>query len=142
MDLHVSYEQTKPYPISVELRKTTNPEDRDTWRVSKMRRGKTTDPEFGKKVNDITTLIYNGNVTITYIPEEADQYMLGSRSALAWIIDRYQVKKDKASSIINDPNDGADEVGDPRYIIVDLIGKVARVAVETVRIAERLRQDS
>ena len=31
--------------------------------------------------------------------------MLGSRSALAWIIDRYQVKKDKASGIVNDPND-------------------------------------
>lgn len=63
--------------------------------------------------------------------------MLGSRSALAWIIDRYQVKKDKASGIVNDPNDWADQVGNPRYI-VDLIGKVTRVAVETTRIVKSL----
>ena len=31
--------------------------------------------------------------------------MLGSRSAIEWIIDRYQVKTDKASGIVNDPND-------------------------------------
>ena len=65
--------------------------------------------------------------------------MLGSRSALAWIIDRYQVKKDKASGIVNDPNDWCDEVDNPRYI-VELIGKVTRVAVDTVRIVEGLRQ--
>lgn len=33
--------------------------------------------------------------------------------ALAWIIDRYQVKTDKASGIINDPNDWCDEQDDP-----------------------------
>lgn len=66
--------------------------------------------------------------------------MLGSRSALAWLIDRYQIKKDKASGIINDPNDWADEVGNPRYI-VDLIAKVTRIAVETVRIIESLNDE-
>ena len=97
------------------------------------------DPETDKNVNDVTKLIYNKRVTIAGIPAEADEYMLGSRSALAWLIDRYQVKKDKASGIVNDPNDWADEVGNPRYI-VDLIGKVTRVAVETVRIVEGLRE--
>lgn len=65
--------------------------------------------------------------------------MLGARSALAWIIDRYQVKKDKASGIIHDPNDWADEVGNPRYI-VDLIARTTRVAGETVRIVDSLRR--
>ena len=53
--------------------------------------------------------------------------------------DRYQVKRDKASGIVNDPNDWCDEVGNPRYI-VDLIGKVTRVAVDTVHIVGGLRQ--
>lgn len=66
--------------------------------------------------------------------------MLGSRSALAWIIDRYQVKKDKASGIVNDPNDWSDEVGNPRYI-VELIARVTRVAVETVRLVESIREE-
>jgi predicted helicase len=62
---------------------------------------------------------------------------LGSRTALEWVIDRYQVKTDKPSGIVNDPNDYAREVGNPRYIL-DLIAKVTRVSVETVQIVNAL----
>lgn len=137
MDLHINYEDVKPWPLATQIKPTADPDDRETWRVSKLKWAKVRDPETKKLVDDRTTMIYNPKVTITGIPLEADEYMLGSRSALAWIIDRYQVKKDKASGIINDPNDWADEVGNPRYI-VDLIGKVTRVAVETVRIVNSI----
>lgn len=137
MDLHVGYEDVEPYPLDIAVKGDES--DPDTWRVLKMKWARKKAPETGKNVNDVTKLIYNKRVTITGIPAEADEYMLGSRSALAWLIDRYQVKKDKASGIVNDPNDWADEVGNPRYI-VDLIGKVTRVAVETVRIVEGLRE--
>ena len=30
--------------------------------------------------------------------------MLGSRSAIEWILERYQIKTDKPSGIVNDPN--------------------------------------
>lgn len=135
MDLHVNYETVEPWPLDIQV--TGDEADRETWRVLKMKWAKRKDPETGKNVNDVTKLIYNKRVTIAGIPEEADEYMLGSRSAVAWLIDRYQVKKDKASGIVNDPNDWADEVGNPRYI-VDLIGKVVRVAMETVRIVDGL----
>lgn len=46
-------------------------------------------------------------------------------------------ERGEASGIVNDPNDWSDEVGNPRYI-VDLIGKVTRVAVETNRIVRGL----
>ena len=84
-------------------------------------------------------MIYNPKITIADIPAEAERYQLGSRSALAWIIDRYQIKKDKASGIVNDPNDLAAEAGNPRYI-VDLVAKVTRVAMETNRIVDNLPQ--
>ncbi|MCG7276627.1 DEAD/DEAH box helicase [Corynebacterium singulare] len=135
MDLHVGYEDVEPWPLDIQVKGDES--DRETWRVLKMKWAKRKDPETGKNVNDVTKLIYNKRVTISGIPEEADEYMLGSRSAVAWLIDRYQVKKDKASGIVNDPNDWADEVGNPRYI-VDLIGKVVRVAMETVRIVDGL----
>ncbi|WJY69104.1 DEAD/DEAH box helicase [Corynebacterium auris] len=135
MELHVGYEGVEPWPLDLQVKGAEA--DRETWRVTKMRWAKRKDPETGTSVNDVTTLIYNPKVTIAGIPAEADEYMLGSRSALAWIIDRYQVRKDKASGIVNDPNDWADEVGNPRYM-VDLIGKVARVAMETVRIVHGL----
>ena len=44
-----------------------------------------------------------------------------------WIVDRYQVKTDKASGIVNDPNDWSD---DPRYI-VDLVARIVRVSIES-----------
>ena len=138
MDLHVGYENVKPWPLDVQVKGDET--DRETWRIAKMRWPKRRDPETGKNVNDVTKLIYNKQVTIAGIPAEADEYMLGSRSAIGWLIDRYQVKKDKASGIVNDPNDWADEVGNPRYI-VDLIAKVTRVAVDSVRIVESIRED-
>lgn len=141
MDLHVNYEDVEPYPLTVEVKAAADPDDRESWRVQKLKWSKTSDPATGKKIDDVTTMIYNSKVTIRDIPEEANHYMLGSRSALAWIIDRYKVKKDKASGIINDPNDWADEIGDPHYI-VDLIAKVTRVAVETVRIVDTLSEDT
>lgn len=135
MDLHVNYENLEPWPLDIQVK--GDPDDRETWRVIKPKWKKKKDLETGKNVNDTTTMIYNKFVTITGIPEEAEEYQLGSRSALGWIIDRYQVKKDKASGIVNDPNDWADEVGNPRYI-VDLVGKVTRVAMETNRIVRGL----
>jgi len=136
-DLHVGYESVEPYPLEVKLKPGADPSDRETWRVDKMRWGKVTDPATGKKVDDLSTIVYNGRVTITGIPEAAHRYMLGSRSALGWILDRYQVRTDKASGIVNDPNDWCDEHDDPTYI-VDLIKRVTTVSVETVRIVDGL----
>lgn len=137
--LHVGYEGVEPYPVDVQLKPGADPADRETWRVTKLKWAKKKDPETGKNVDDHTKLIYNPKVTIAGIPEDAERYMLGSRSALAWIIDRYQVKTDKASGIVNDPNDWCDEHDDPRYI-VDLIAKVTTVAVETMKIVDELAE--
>lgn len=137
MDLHINYEDVEPWPVDVQLKPCADASDRETWRVTKMRWNKVRDPETKKMVVDHSTIIYNPKVTITGIPLEADEYQLGSRSALAWNIDRYRYTKDKKSGIINDPNDWADEVGNPRYI-VDLIAKVTRVAMETNRIVNTI----
>ena len=138
MDLHVNYESMEPWPLDIQVKGDEN--DRETWRVLKMKWAKRKDPETGKNVNDVTKLIYNKKVTIAGIPRAADEYMLGSRSAVAWLIDRYQVKKDRASGIVNDPNDWAEEVGNPRYI-VELIGRVVRVAMDTLRVVDEIKVD-
>jgi predicted helicase len=61
------------------------------------------------------------------IPPETFDYRLGSRSALDWIIDQYQVKGE------SDPN----REDDPGYI-VRLIGQVVRVSIETQEIVKTL----
>ena len=62
---------------------------------------------------------------------------LPSRSGIDWIIDRYYIKTDKDSGIVNDPNQWGLERGDPRYI-VDLIKRVVTVSVRTVEIVAGL----
>lgn len=129
-DLHLNYDGAEPYPLTVEVKPGIGLSNPDRWRVDKMR---------WRDKSDRDTIIYNGTVTIAGIPAEAHKYLLGSRSALDWIIDRYQVKTDKASGIVNDPNDWCDEHDDPMYI-VDLIKKVTTVSVETVALVEQLAQ--
>jgi predicted helicase len=82
---------------------------------------------------DKTTLIYNDFLTLSDIPKETYDYRLGNRSALEWVIDQYQVSKDKRSGITNDPN----REHDPQYIL-RLIGQVITVSLETVKIVSEL----
>ncbi|MYA15976.1 MAG: hypothetical protein F4Z28_04035, partial [Gammaproteobacteria bacterium] len=86
---------------------------------------------------DLSRIIYNDWITLAGIPDDAHDYVVGPRSALAWLIDRYQVKTDKASGIVNDVNDWGRERGEPRYIL-DLVKRVVTVSVETMRIVRGL----
>jgi predicted helicase len=52
-------------------------------------------------------------------------------------MERYQVTTHKESGIKNDPNDWAEEVGNPRYIL-DLLLSIINVSMETVGIVEGL----
>ena len=86
-----------------------------------------------KLSKDKTSLIYNRFLTLSGIPKETYEYLLGNRSALEWVIDQYQVTTDKRSGITNDPN----RADDPTYIL-RLIGQVVTVSLETVKIVGQL----
>ncbi|CUU54980.1 Predicted helicase [Parafrankia irregularis] len=129
-DLHIGYEQAEKHTGIVET-VTGDANDvtpRELYRVAKMKIPKV------KGEPDRSTIIYNTRVTLTNIPAEAYRYQLGARSAIEWIIDRYQVKVDKASGITNDPNDWSE---DPRYII-DLLKRIVTVSLETTKIVDTL----
>jgi predicted helicase len=49
-------------------------------------------------------------------------------------MERYQLTRDKDSCLTNNPNDRSD---DPRYIL-DLVKRIVRVSVETVKIVNSL----
>jgi predicted helicase len=91
---------------------------------------------FGKHKNGIdkTIIIYNSKLTLSQIPLEAYEYIVCDKSALEWIMERYKVTKDKDSDIMNNPNDWSE---DPRYI-VDLVKRIVRVSLETVKIVNSL----
>ncbi|WP_338145348.1 type ISP restriction/modification enzyme [Cryobacterium gelidum] len=90
---------------------------------------------LGRK--DRSGVFYNSQITLTGIPETAYDYQVNGKSAIEWILDRYQVTTHKESQITNDPNDYSREVDDPSYII-DLLARIVTVSLETVRIVAAL----
>jgi len=137
-ELHLRYEQVTPYPLDgLDAEPAAGEDPYDFYRVQKMAFAKVRDPETKKLVADKTSVVYSSRITLSGIPESAHRYQLGSRSAVEWILDRYQVKTDKASGIVNDPNDWSREVRDPRYI-VDLLARIVTVSLETMAIVDAL----
>lgn len=100
--MHLGYESFEPWP----LEEIENPGVPYSERVVKMNLG----PDRG-------SLRVNESLTLAGIPPETFDYRLGSRSALEWIVDQYQVKGE------SDPN----RADDPRYVI-RLIGQLVRVS--------------
>ena len=148
-DLHLDYESVEPTPLRLvvdgqevpwDLRETISA---DLLHVEKMRYDRVL--QNGKKQDDKTAIIYNEHVTISGIPTQAQDYLLGSRSGLDWLLDRYRVSTHKASGIVNDPNDwmaegaggGPTASAQPRYLL-DLIARITTVSVQTQEIVSSL----
>ncbi|MFC4299579.1 DEAD/DEAH box helicase [Castellaniella ginsengisoli] len=134
-DLHLGYEAATPYPVTIQ----TKGELVDTdYRVEKMKFAKKKDPETGKSVDDRSTVIYNGKITISGIPDRAWDYVVNGKAALAWVMERQAVRVDKASGIVNDANDWATEtMGNPKYPL-ELLMRVITVSLETLKIIDAL----
>ena len=127
-DLHVNYERVEPYPSVQEEASLHAPGD--PWERYRIGERKMRFPKLGRRDKDFTRLEYNDYVTLTGIPAEAQGYSISGRSPLEWIIDRYHVKTDKASGIVNDPNDFLREQGRPDAV-VDLIKRLVTVSMRT-----------
>ena len=122
-ELHLNYETVPPYEgVNVVG------EESNFFKVEKMR--------FPKK-DQKETIHYNSSITISNIPLEAYEYVVNGKSAIEWIMERYQITTHKESQITNDPNDWADEVGNPRYIL-DLLLSIINVSVQTRDIVGKL----
>jgi predicted helicase len=127
--LHVSYETMKPYPVEIVATKKLSDKD---YYVTQMRYAK------NGKEKDLTTVIYNEHITIKGIPVEAYEYVVNGKPALDWIMERYCVKTDKDSGIVNDANLWAKETEkNPKYIL-ELFQRVITVSLETMKIVKGL----
>lgn len=138
-DLHINYESVEPYPGVITLIDripTTQLEaslDGADMRPIDYRVKKLKFVKRGQK----DTIIYNSQITIEHIPDKAYQYIVNGKSAIEWIMDRYQVKTDKKSGITNDSNDWSTEVGNEKYIL-NLLLSIINVSVQTVDIVDAL----
>jgi Predicted helicase len=123
---HLNYETVEPFPLTEEAKRLVM--EPDDYLVTKM--------TFGKKDGkpDKSVIVYNPHLVLRDIPLEAYEYVVNGKPAIEWIMERYQVTVDKASGIKNDPNEWSEE---PRYI-VDLLKRIVRVSLESVRIVKGL----
>lgn len=138
--MHTEYELVEPWPeLTYKYADHFDSDHPDAYRVLKMKHPKVPDPAHpeSRKVDDRSRIIFNDWITIENIPERAYSYELGSRSAIAWVMESNRVRTDKASGIVNDPNDWAAEHDDPTYIL-DLVGRVVTVSMRTLDIVEGL----
>ena len=119
--LHLNYEKIPAYNGIEIVYNSQNP----SYVVKKMKHPK-------KGVLD--TIIFNHDITIKNIPEKAYEYIVNGKPAIEWIIDQYQIKEDKKSGIIDDPNMFSDN---PKYIF-NLLLSIINVSVQTVDLVNSL----
>ena len=158
-DIHLNYEQAEPYKalivpasqiasefpmfsgIAADIKGFYSAENPKTlYRVRQMRFAKKSGYDSkgkAKNIDDKTRIIYNDKIAIAKIPKEAYEYVVNGKSAIEWIMERYAVTTDKASGIVNDPNDWALEHNDPQYIF-NLVLRIITVSLETMKIVKSL----
>jgi predicted helicase len=126
-DLHLNYETVQPYEgVNVKIVGTPN------YEVQKMRFGKK-----DSKTADKSIIFYNPQITIENIPLEAYDYVVNGKSAIEWIMERYQITTDAKSGITNNPNDWSREHNDEKYIF-NLLLRIITVSIETMKIVSEL----
>ena len=123
--LHLGYETCEQYPLSLVSAHNGEPQPHHFRLTEKAMR-------FATPAK--TTLIINEHVRLTGIPEMAHRYVVNGRTPLEWFIDRYKIKRDKESGILNDPNGWFENPQD----LVTAIKRIVHVSVESTRIIEGL----
>jgi predicted helicase len=129
-ELHLNYETVDCYPVTLDTgkKKLAELDDKDFY-VTKMK--------FAKK-GEKHTVIYNHQITIRDIPEEAFDYVVNGKAALDWVMERQAVTTHKDSGIVNDANDWATEtMGNAKYSL-ELFQRVITVSLETMKIVNAL----
>ncbi|GAA7573694.1 hypothetical protein HpBHB4_11790 [Helicobacter pylori] len=118
-ELHLNYESGEMHE-SVEYNLLENAEMEGYYDVDKM-----------TKKGD--RILYNKNIAITKIPKKAFKYVVNGKSAIDWVIERYQKTMDKDSLIENNPNDYAGG----KYVF-ELLCRVIKLSEKSVDLIEKI----
>ncbi len=146
MDLHIGYETVEPWP----LKRTDLPmsggaplkrgKAKDLFAEpsapSAKREADTPKPRL-KADRDAGIIELDTQTQLSGVPSEAWTYRLGNRSALEWVLDQHKEKKPSDPTIREKFN--TYRFADHKERVVDLLGRVARVSVETMAIVETMR---
>ncbi|OPG18786.1 restriction endonuclease [Helicobacter pylori] len=122
-ELHLNYESGEMHD-SVKHNLLENAEVEGYYDVVQMKKDKKGD-----------RIQYNHHITITQIPKKAFDYVVNSKSAIDWVIERYSITKDKDSLIENNPNHYAGG----KYVF-ELLCRVITLSVKSVDLIEKISE--
>ncbi|GAA6858490.1 DEAD/DEAH box helicase family protein [Helicobacter pylori] len=120
-ELHLNYESGELH-ASVEYKTLMNAEEKGYYDVETM-----------KKIGD--RIHYNNHIAITKIPKKAFEYVVNGKSAIDWVIERYQKTTDKDSLIENNPND----YKGGKYVF-ELLCRVIKLSEKSVDLIEKISE--
>ncbi|RKV07221.1 restriction endonuclease [Helicobacter pylori] len=120
-ELHLNYESGEMH-TSVKYTTLMNAEVEGYYDVVQMKKDKKGD-----------RIQYNHHITITNIPQKAFDYVVNGKSAIDWVIERYQKTMDKDSLIENNPNDYAGG----KYVF-ELLCRVIKLSEKSVDLIEKI----
>ncbi|GAA8353103.1 hypothetical protein HpNP16_12160 [Helicobacter pylori] len=81
------------------------------------------------------SILYNQNIAITKIPQKSFDYVINGKSAIDWVIERYQKTMDKDSLIENNPNHYAGG----KYVF-ELLCRVIKLSEKSVDLIEKISE--
>lgn len=126
LDLHIGYESVEPWP----LKRLDTPDE-------KAREAGLQPKAMLKADKDNGAIRLDSETVLSGIPPEVWDYKLGNRSGVEWVLDQYKEKTPKDPTIREKFN--TYRFADYKEKVVDLIGRVTRVSVETMAISGAMK---
>ena len=124
--LHIGYETVEPWPLT-----RIDAPDEKSHEVGLV-------PKTVLRADkDAGHIQIDSETQLAGVPAEAWTYRLGNRSALEWILDQYKEKTPKDPTIREKFN--TYRFADHKEKVIDLLKRVTRVSVETMKIVEAMR---
>ena len=118
LDLHIGFESAEAHPL---YRRDAN---------AKPGKPSLAADKQGDKI------ILDGQTTLERVPNVAWEYVLGSRSALEWVLDQYKEKKPKDATIAERFN--TYRFADYKEQVIDLLRRVCTVSVRTMELIDSM----
>jgi predicted helicase len=128
MKLHIGYENVEPWP----LERIDTPDE-------KARKAGLAPKAVLRADKGTGNIRLDSETQLTGVPEAAWTYRLGNRSALEWILDQYKEKTPKDPTIREKFN--TYRFADHKEKVIDLLKRVTRVSVETMKIVEAMKAE-
>jgi predicted helicase len=127
MKLHIGYKELEPWPL-----------ERVDTKDEKSRKAGLAPKPMLKANKETGNIQLDSETQLRGVPSEAWTYKLGNRSALEWILDQYKEKTPKDPTVREKFN--TYRFADYKEDVIDLLKRVTRVSVETMKIVEAMRK--